>query len=291
MGRPLSGALLGDSEIVRRVQRLALLGFGTLALLLTWFSGWYWWAWLWAVIPLVVVILPGIRRLVDESWGLAAGLLVVALTLSTHTAGALLSMAWTLAAAVVAGAVASWRRGGLIPLGAFGLTLVGVVASVAVWWSGNAAADAEAARQAELFHEQQIAQLRPNTPRGVVIALVDAVGEPWRADRVCIVFAPQAAEQFAAAQHAPDCVSALGHLHDQIRDFDAYVNQLWIPAGADHVDQRARTASVDACHLEFGNVLSGDSPDAGPQLGRFDMAQQFGAGYLVTNYQPCPVDR
>jgi hypothetical protein len=48
------------------VRQFALLGAGVLALILTWLSGWYWWAWLWAVIPLAVVSLPGIRRLVDE---------------------------------------------------------------------------------------------------------------------------------------------------------------------------------------------------------------------------------
>lgn len=72
-------ALLGESEIARRVQRFMLLGAATLSVLLTWFSGWYWWAWLWGVIPLIVVMLPGIRRLVDESWGLVVGLLVVGL--------------------------------------------------------------------------------------------------------------------------------------------------------------------------------------------------------------------
>ncbi|PXY16498.1 hypothetical protein BAY59_38460 (plasmid) [Prauserella coralliicola] len=287
-GRPLAEALLGQSEIARRLQQFALLGAATLALLLTWFSGWYWWPWLWALIPVLVVILPGIRRLVDESWGLIAGLLVVALSLSGRVEASTATLAWSLAAAVTAGAVAYWRRGGLVPLAALGVTLVALVASVAVWWSGKAERDAEAARQAQLFHEQQVAKLRPRTPRAVVYALVEAVGYPAdRAERTCIVFDDQAARQFAASVGAPDCAAAFHRLSEQVRDRYAYVNEMWLPYQAVSQHAGSGAARVDACQLEWGNVLSGEVSNAGPQLGRMDMVQQYGEGYLVTRFAPC----
>lgn len=289
-GRTLSETLLGQSETARKLQQFALLGTATLALLLTGFAGWYWWPWLWGLIPLVVVVLPGIRRLIDELWGLLAGLLAVALVLSSHVEASAASLAWSLAAAVTAGGVATWRRGGIVPLVAVGVTVAAVIASTAVWWSGENQRDAAAELQAQLFHEQQVAKLRPHRPQGVVTALVEAVATPAeRADRACIVFSPEAAREFADAHHAPDCVSALQALSRQVRDFDVYVNQLGLPANAvTYSGPRMSNATVDACHLEFGNVLSGDMPTAGPQLGRLDMVQQYGEGYLVTDYQPCP---
>lgn len=291
MGRPWAVALLGDSEIARRVQKLTLLGAGVLALLLFAFSGWYWWALLWGLIPLVVVSLPGVRRLVDESWGLIVGLFVVALSLADRVEGSLWWLALSLAAGAVAGSVMRRRRRGWrrwVPLSVLGLALVGVLVSGLAWWSGKAARDAEAARQAELFHEQQVAKLRPRSPRAVAYALVEAVGQPKeRAERTCIVFSDAAARQFAASVGAPDCVSAFEQLNRQITDWYAYVNELWVPYDA--VEQHAGSgfAQLDACRLEWGNVLSGEVANAGPQLGRMDMVQQYGEGYLVTRFEPC----
>lgn len=34
-------------------------------------------------------------------------------------------------------------------------------------------------------------------------------------------------------------------------------------------------------------MLSGEVANAGPQLGRIDMVQQYGEGYLVTRFEPC----
>lgn len=284
-------ALNGDRT--RRVRRRALLGAAVLALLAFWWSDWDWWPGVvWAGVPMLLVMLPGIRKLVDEEWGLLAGLLLFALQLLPQLDGAQVAMAWGAAALVVA--AATFRRGrhgwrAWAPWVAAGLALVTFGIGFAVWWSGQAERDADQARQAQEAHRYNVSKLLPTSPREAVFALVEGVAQTERADRVCTVFSPVAAASFAVAHRAADCEGALAVLRAQIKDWSAYVNQLWIPTQEQEKNppKAGMPRQLDACHLEFGNVLAGDHPDAGPQLGVLTFEQQYGNGWLIIAYEPC----
>uniref|UniRef100_UPI003F4937A4 hypothetical protein n=1 Tax=Amycolatopsis sp. CA-290885 TaxID=3239925 RepID=UPI003F4937A4 len=277
---------------MHKVQRLAVLGAGVLWLLLFWWSDWTWWPQLLLlIIPTVLVVLPGIRKLVDESWGLIAGLLLAAYTLMFSVDGALVAVAW--GAAIGAVAAASFRRHRFgwrkwAPLAALVPAIVLLVLGGLAWWAtASDRAEREAQQRAEQ-HAYDKSKLLP-TARGSVFMLVEAIGldYPERRARACAVFTPEAASQFAAAHQAPDCPAALLQLHGKVRKFHDYVNQMSIPSDAVFQDYKAKTARIDACRLEFTSILAGGDPQAGPQVGVLHLQQQYSNGFLITGYEAC----
>lgn len=286
--------VLGPGPLGRKIQLLTLLGVGTLAFLLFWWSDWHWWPTiLFFLGPLVFVALPGIRRLIDESWGLVVGCLLAAFVLMPETPGSLVATAWGLAIVAVAGAAFrrhrfGWRK--WVPLAALVPAVALVVLGGLAWWAGAQARAADEARQAQQAHQYNVSKLLPTSPRSAVFALVEAVAVPAKADRVCYAFSPTAAAEFAVAHQAADCIGALAKLRTQVRTFYDYVNQLGIPTQDEEKNPPAAGAPthLDACHLTFTNFISGGDEHAGPQLGLLTFQQQYGNGYLITSYQPCP---
>lgn len=276
------------------ILRRTLLGAAVLSFLMLWWSGWRWFPTvIWAVIPTLIVVLPGVRRLIDESWGLVVGLLVGAFALTAYVPGELVAVAWGAAIAAVAGLMLvkggfGWRK--WVPIAALSVAGVLVLVGGIVWIVGAKERAAEDQRQAQLAHEDAVAKLLPASPRSAVFALVEGVAVPEKAERVCFAFSPTAAAEFAVAHQAADCVGALAKLRTQIRSFSDYVNQLSIPTQAEETSPPAPGAPrhLDACHLEFTNFISGGDAAAGPQIGLLTFQQQHGAGYLITEYQQCP---
>jgi len=274
----------------QRVQRRALLGTFALAFLLFWWSGWDWWpAVVWFLAPLIVVILPGIRRLVDETWGLIAGFILAALMLMPELPASRVTVAWGLAIAATAGVSlrrhrVGWRK--WVPIIALGLGMVLAFVGGLTWWAGEHDRRADAARQAEEVHRYQVSKTLPTSGRSAVLSLVEAVAftVPQKVDGICFVFTPPAAAQFAAAHQAMDCPGAIAQLHQQVRARGDYANDVFIPGAADRDDPAHR---IDACHLDFGNYLTGATQDPGPQIGVLTIERQYGNGYLITGYQPC----
>lgn len=275
------------------ILRKALLGVAVLAFLLLWWSGWRWFPTvIWVVIPTLVVVLPGVRRLIDESWGLVVGLLVGALALTAYVPGELVAVAWGIAVAAVAGLMLvkggfGWRK--WVPIGALSVAGVLVVVGGIVWIIDAKDRAAEAQRQAQLAHEENVSKLLPTSPRSAVFGLVEGVAIPEKADRVCFTFSPVAAAQFAVAHQAADCLGALAKLRTEVRSFSDYVNQLSIPAQDEEKNPppAGRPVHLDACHLEFTNFISGGDPEAGPQIGQLTFEQKYGNGFLITEYRPC----
>lgn len=275
---------------LRTVQKLALIGAAVLWFLLFWWSGWDWWPGVvYAGVPLLVVILPGIRRLVDESWGLVVGLALFALQLMPDVDGALVAIAWGAAIAAVSAATIrrgrhGWRQWAPWIGAAVGVLLAGV--AFLVWLSYEADLDAAAAARAAEDRRYQLSKLYPPTPRSAIFQLIDGMVTPMKREMVCFMFSPEAELQFAQAHGAADCESALGTLQRQITSFDDYVNYAWIPSGSETVISPGREV-LDACHLEFSSWLTGGNPNPGPQLGTFEFEQQYSNGWKVTRYTPC----
>ncbi|MFC9250644.1 hypothetical protein [Amycolatopsis thailandensis] len=275
------------------ILRRILVGAVILTFLLLWWSGWKWFpAVIWLVVPMIAVVLPGIRRMVDESWGLVVGLVLCAFSLTEDVPGALVAVAWGLAIAAVAGLVllkgglAGWRK--WVPITALSIAGILVLTGEIVWIIGANARKAEAARLAEQSRQYNVSKLLPTSPRDAVFALVEGVTGTEKAENVCTVFSPVAAAQFAVAHRAADCAGAFATLRGQIRNERAYVT-LWIPTQESEksLSPPGQPRQLDACGLKFGNALSGEEPDAGPQLGKLTFVQQFGAGWLITDYRPC----
>lgn len=288
----LKAAMQG--ERLQRLQKLGLIGAGVLWLLLFWWSGWDWWPGVvYAVVPMLVVVLPGVRRLVDESWGLVVGLALFALQLLPEVDGALVAVAWGAAAAVVSACTVrrgqhGWRQ--WLPWCgvAAGLATAGV--GLAVWFSGQADRDRAAEQAAQEQHEDSVSRVLPQRPRAAVFALVEGVADPARAPQACGVFSPTAAAEFAVAHQAADCPGALAVLRTRIQSWSDYVNQLSVPSQPDEMNPPGpgRPFRMDACHLTFTNVVAGGDEQAGPQIGLLTLVQQRGNGWLVTEYRPCP---
>ncbi|WP_410597856.1 hypothetical protein [Amycolatopsis sp. lyj-23] len=276
------------------ILRRTLLGVAVLAFLLLWWSGWRWFPTvIWAVIPTLVVVLPGVRRLIDESWGLVVGLLVAAFALTASVPGELVAVAWGAAIAAVAGLMLvkggfGWRK--WVPIAALSVAGVLVVTGGIVWIVNAKDRAAEAQRQAQLAHEDNVSKLLPTSPRSAVIGLVEAVAVEAKAERACFTFSPTAAAEFAVAHQAADCLGALAKLRKDVRNFDDYVNQVSIPTQDEEKNPPPAGAPrrLDACHLEFSNFISGGDDRAGPQIGLLTFQQQHGNGYLITEYRPCP---
>lgn len=274
----------------QKVQRRALLGTFVLAFLLFWWSDWDWWPTIfWFLVPLVVVFLPGIRRLVDETWGLVAGFILFALALMPEVSGALIALAWGLAIAATAGVSIrrhrfGWRK--WVPIIALALGGILIILGGLAWWAGESDRKAAAAARAAEDRRYQLSKLYPPTPRSAIFQLIDGVVTPPKREGICFMFSPTAEQQFAQAHGAADCEGALANLQRQITDFAGYVNYMYIPRTAE-VDLSPGVVQLDACRLEFSSWLTGGPDNPGPQLGKLTFEQQYGNGWLVTNYEPC----
>lgn len=289
--RVLKVAMQG--ERLQRLQKLGLIGGAVLWFLLFWFSGWDWWPGvIYAVAPMLLVVLPGIRRLVDESWGLVAGLVLFALQLLPDVDGALAAVAWGATVGVVAACTVrrgrhGWRQ--WLPWCgvAAGVAVAGL--GLAVWLSGQAARDQAAQQAVWDQHQDSVSRVLPSRPREAVFALVEGVADAGKVPQACGVFSPTAAAEFAVAHQAADCPGALATLRTQIRSWSDYVNQLSVPTQPDELNPPAagQPFQLDACHLQFTNVIAGGDEQAGPQIGRLTLLQQRGNGWLVTEYRPC----
>ncbi|NIH81417.1 hypothetical protein [Amycolatopsis viridis] len=270
----------------RKVRWRALVGAFVLAWLSLWWSDWHWWpATWWFLAPLVVVvILPGIRRRVDKTWGLVAGFLLAALVLMPEVPGALIQLAWGLA--IAATGVVSFRRprsgsGAWVPIMA--LVVGGVlIAGGLVWWGNESDRKAAAAAEYRLY---RLSLLYPKFPHRVVWQLIEGMRTPAKRYLVCFMFSPAAEQQFARAHGAADCEGALANLQPQITNFNGSAGNVEIP---DHqTDYRLGRARLDACHLKLPTPGTDRYDNAGPQLGMFELEEQYDNGWMVTNYEPC----
>ena len=104
-----------------------------------------------------------------------------------------------------------------------------------------------------------------------------------------MLFSSSAAAQFAAAQHAPNCITAMDQLHGQVTDPATYANDLTVPDTA--WTQLGATATLNGCALDWSGPLSetsdADSPAPGPLPGLWTLTQLDGEGWQITQYRPC----
>lgn len=280
----------------RHSGRLVLLGLLVFALVLWPFSDWNIWAWAFGLGATILVGVTlgaiGARERLGPTWILSAGLVVVVVFLIQDTTVAV----WGLGAGVVltllgivavTGKVGLSRKVWLTSLIAGPLLLVTCTVFVVI---GAIQLHQQQERAAQEAHEFYVARILPD-PRGGTLALVEAVGfnKPDTVNRVCMVFTERARAQFAAAHGARDCAGAIANLHRQVDNRAVYVNDVWIPNEATRLLPDGKTTVLDACHLEFGNFIKGEFPNAGPQLGTLRWEQQQGQGSYLIGYQPCSV--
>ncbi|NIH87081.1 hypothetical protein [Amycolatopsis granulosa] len=266
------------------MRQRALLGTFVLAFLLFWWSDWDWRpARLWFLAPLVVVSLPPVRRRVDETWGLVAGLLLAARALMPEVPGGLVALAWGLAIAATGGVSIRRHRSGRrkwVPI--IALALGGVLILGGVHWLAGEP-DRKAARVAE-YRRYQLSMLYPSSPGNAMWELIDGMVTPAKRYMVCFMFSPAAEQQFARAHGAADCEDVLANLQPRISNFDGSVKGVPYESQIDLGPGRAR---LDACHLEFSSPGTDRYDNDGPQLGVFEFEQQYDNGWMVTNYEPC----
>lgn len=276
----------------RHSGRLVLLGLLVFALVLWPFSDWEIWAWVFGLGATILVGVTlgaiGARERLGPTWILSSGLVVVVGFLITYTTPAV----WGLGAGVVltlmgivavSGKVGFPRKVWLTSLIA-GPVLLVVCAIVITIGAVQLHRQQEKAEQE--FHDLQVSKILPR-PRGAVLLLVETIGFQQKTENACFVFTDHAREQFARANGADTCEGAIANLHRQVRNADQYVNYVWIPNQADRLLPDGKTTIMDACHLEFGNFISGAYSGAGPQIGRLTFVQQYGNGSFITDYQPC----
>jgi hypothetical protein len=245
--------------------------------------------WLWGIGALVLVSLPGIRTLVSEQWAPVIGLAVTLGWLTSVTVLVQWGIAYGLGIVAVSVLTLFRRRLGWTQWVPYGALAVGaalfVTSTIVAIVQGVHRADDLAAQYAA-DHDLQVAKLRPDNPRAMVFALVDAVMKT-DATRGCFLFDPTAAAQFAAAHHVPDCPAALAAIRTQVTYPRDWQNNLWIPSDAE-AHPAPGMATLDACRLTFDSAIFDYHPNPGPQLGRFTLASQYGVGWLITGYQGCP---
>lgn len=173
---------------------------------------------------------------------------------------------------------------------AVGLALLVGCATPTVITDVHHAAAAQAAQQANARAADQLtlAHELPATPPDVAAAFVNLLAEGG-ADATsegCLLFAGQAAAQFAIAHHAATCVDAMTVLHRQVTDPDTYADDLTVPATA--WTEAGETATLNGCALSWSGLFT-DTPVVapGPQFGLMTLARLDGNGWQITSYQPC----
>jgi hypothetical protein len=156
----------------------------------------------------------------------------------------------------------------------------------------GAAAQARSQADDQSREQLQLARELPANPPDVAGAFVDllAEGGPFAAYQGCLLFDNAAAAQFAAAQHATDCIAAMTDLHRLVSDPAAYINDLTVPDAA--WTQFGTTATLNGCALDWSGPLSDrasdtPSPAPGPLPGLWTLTQLDGEGWQITRYEPC----
>jgi hypothetical protein len=156
----------------------------------------------------------------------------------------------------------------------------------------DAAAQAQRQADSQSADQLQLARELPANPPDVASAFVDllAEGGAVAAQEGCMLFASTAATEFAAAQHAPTCVTAMMQLHALVSDPASYANNLSVPDTA--WTEIGTTATLNGCALSWSGTLSDTtsdtpSPAPGPLPGLWTLAQLDGEGWQITHYEPC----
>jgi hypothetical protein len=76
----------------------------------------------------------------------------------------------------------------------------------------------------------------------------------------------------------------MDRLAAQVTDRTRYEMPIYDTATA--IKVQGDQATVDACAVSWATAFS--QADAGPKLGRWQLARQHGQGYLIVSWQPCP---
>ncbi|MFD8498015.1 hypothetical protein [Amycolatopsis sp. NPDC059657] len=278
------------AAIVRReIRWQGLLGCAVTTLALWVLSNWEMWGWVYGIGVIIVLALPGMRKIVPEAWSPLIALIVVMCWLTSVTEVVQWGIAYGLGILAVSIANLVRKRfswGEWVPYATLAIGAGLFVTSTTVAIVNGVHHSDDLAAQYAADHEYQVAKLRPRSPRGVVSGLMSAAvqDDPKRG---CFLFDPTSAAQFAAAHGAPDCTAAIGHLRSLVQYPKDWINNMWIPADAEAFPSK-NLARLDACRLTFDSALFDYHPNPGPQLGKFTMTQQYGQGWLVTAYEPCP---
>src|SRR5882724_670563 len=155
---------------------------------------------------------------------------------------------WGLLVAIGVGGVVV----GLFQLPERALLVVSLVVLV-IGGGGLAITGSSSGKQQESTADQEAlqtrAQLLPNTPLGVLQAIHTLLGQK-NLDGVCSYFNDEAGQQFAQANGATNCPSAVGQLGAQVTDASRY--------GAFKIDEKTAitiagdSAVVDGCAVYWG---------------------------------------
>ncbi|WP_394614518.1 hypothetical protein JNUCC0626_32185 [Lentzea sp. JNUCC 0626] len=139
-------------------------------------------------------------------------------------------------------------------------------------------------QEAAQAHDYQVAQLLPRSPQAELQVFYSLLARR-ESKRACFLLAEPVRQLFAAAHGASDCVSAMDQLAAKVTDKARYEMPIYDTATA--ITVQGDLATVDACAVSWSTVLGGGF-EAGPKLGRWQLARQHGQGYLIVGWQPCP---
>ncbi len=138
--------------------------------------------------------------------------------------------------------------------------------------------------QAEQAHDYQLAQMLPRSPQQEIQVFYSLIARR-ESKRACFLFEERLRPAFAAAHGAADCVTAMDRLAAQVSDRGRY--EMPIYDATTVISVQGERASVDGCAV-YWNTLTSPHSEAGPKLGRWQLARQHGQGYLIVGWQPCP---
>jgi hypothetical protein len=240
------------------------------------FAGWSWWPILGGFGTLVLLYVLRLDRLLFGWAPHLAGLVTVVLMAARSD-----PWAWGLAAGVAVLGV------GLARLPDRRMLLVGG-GLVLVFGLGYGVAHYRSAEQRRQEEAQAAAQQATNVvaiapellPRVVARGIATGDGRT-----TCDLLGAPARDQLAASVGAPDCVSAVTRLAGQVSDPTAYAAPRLPPSA---LVKRPGPAGQPGSAVLDGCQASWPTPDPGPPLGRFSLAQyQQTDRYLVTGYSPC----
>lgn len=143
---------------------------------------------------------------------------------------------------------------------------------------------AEQQQEAEQAHDYQVAQMLPRSPQEELQVFHSLLARR-ESKRACFLLAEPVRSVFATAHGAADCVAAMDKLAAQITNRTSYEMPIYDAASA--IKVQGDQATVDACAV-YWNTLVGPQTEAGPKLGRWQLVRQYGQGYLIVGWRPCP---
>ncbi|GAA4000871.1 hypothetical protein GCM10022247_21790 [Allokutzneria multivorans] len=264
-------------------RRLIGLSLAITSLVLWPFTEWSWWPLAGALAFGFLVRILRLDQLLP-GWSGIATLAVAAVWLVNITTG----WSWAILIGLLVLAL------GVPRLPRFELLIIGVVLVVvgtigAVWWRiGDEQVRAEQRAQDSAF--LRVSGLPP-TPVRALRALLAYIGKndpgnghPEAPGGACGLLSPVARAEFAAANNAPDCTSAVRLLADKVTDPLRYPKIIETQV---KTRETGIAASLDACQIFWEPPMNGaPAGDPGPPLGRLELQKQMNAGWLIMSYKP-----